>query len=386
MTMKKIIIIGLLFLPFLSLAQNEAFIFQSSVVEQVMAYNEENDKIFESLKKAKTAKSIDTVKLNMEMNEVVKKCFQIPQDYIAANPESSYCLQAIRMLGTGTKNSPVQIADLERLFNSLSNEIKDSREGQAYALQLKGWPWMNQLKSAARTFIKNSISPKLVKDALLEAVGKKAVIKESTALNKQLVEADLISVLKKSTLIVNMAYLRSEDQTLQVNPATAYVIDEIGICVTNYHVMKEYSGKDMYRSFSVMTADGKAYPLAKILACSESDDLVVFQVDIKGDKLSALPLGNTVPKNTAIYVMGHPIGSFYRFSGGIVTDYSISRLADKPCNVMGITADFNVGSSGGPIVDEHGNVVGTVSRRNADGSVKTGIPVSELRKLLDFKK
>ncbi|MNL40058.1 hypothetical protein D3C87_1623790 [compost metagenome] len=154
--------------------------------------------------------------------------------------------------------------------------------------------------------------------------------------------------------------------------------------MTNYHVGKEYSSKAPYQSLSVMTVDGKSYPVTKILSCSESDDLMVFQVDTKGEKLSALPLGSTAANGADIHVMAHPLGNFYRFTSGKVSGYSTSTLAVKSCNIMSITADFNVGSSGGPIVDGCGNVVGTVSR--IDGGMKIGVPVSELKKLIEFKK
>jgi serine protease Do len=61
---------------------------------------------------------------------------------------------------------------------------------------------------------------------------------------------------------------------------------------------------------------------------------------------------------------------------------------------MSITADFAQGSSGGPVLDRRGNVIGvvaaTLSLYNSDNNLqmvsKEAIPVSRIRALITHKK
>lgn len=55
-----------------------------------------------------------------------------------------------------------------------------------------------------------------------------------------------------------------------------------------------------------------------------------------------------------IYVLGHPERLFFTMSDGM-----ISRVADK--NTIQITAPISPGSSGGPVLDERGNLLGLFS-------------------------
>jgi hypothetical protein len=264
-------------------------------------------------------------------------------------------------------------------YDQFSQKVKDTYYGKALATHItEGMEYKSRRKQLEAgviglSSISNVNALKELEDPGGNAEGKVLPLSKTTDGNLKV---------KAATLVVGMAY--DVNGQKGVNPTTAYVIDASGICVTNYHVVKEYGSGGPYQTFMVMTAEGKTYPIVKILAASESDDLAIFQVDNKGDQLAALPLGENEAVGSDVHVMAHPIGKFYHFTSGKVSDYSTLTLAGKPCNIMNITADFNVGSSGGPIVDQFGNVVGTVSR--IDGGMKVGVPVSELKKLIDFKK
>jgi serine protease Do len=280
----------------------------------------------------------------------------------------------------------VGIKDKKPFYDRLSETQKNSYYGKILGEQIedseRSAKWMEKLKGAAEDLtsvtreevVKQLSSSFLPAMILLPTELKKAV---------KLDEKEIVNKTTAATLIVNMAYTQEGVDGIQTNPTTAYVINENGIGVTNYHVFKEYAEKP-YASISMMTAEGKTCPVTKVLSCSESDDLVVFQIDTKGEKLSALPLGNSAANGTAIYVMSHPMQNFFRFTSGVIAGNTKATLAGQPCDIMKITADFNVGSSGGPIVDGFGNVVGTVSRIDGSGA-KVGIPVSALRKLIELK-
>lgn len=149
MNIKKLMLFILFLSPIISLAQSnsEEENFKTNVMRKVIAYNAEIEKQSEALKIARANKSADTVTIQIQRKELVKKCFQVPQDYIKAKPSSPYASQALGMLGSGKKGSPITVNELESLFNLLSPEAKGSANGRAYAAQLEAWKERDQKKN-----------------------------------------------------------------------------------------------------------------------------------------------------------------------------------------------------------------------------------------------
>ena len=386
----KTISVIIFFLYFLNVeAQNspDIYYFNKNVVARVIAYNAESGQLTELYKTARENQSADTVSIKIKRKETVQKCFRVPQDFIKAHPASPFCIDALKMLGDGKTTSPVQLTGLEKLFDLLDEEVKNSDEGKQYAQQLLKWEWLKKIKEAAEDPATMAcISNAGVKMGLSEIAAKPVVVKKATTPNKRLDAEVLAAKIKASTLILNMGY-RSKDGAFKANSATAYVIDESGICVTNYHVLEEYISKEIYSSLFTLNPEGKSYPVTKILSCSEADDLAIFQVDIMQDKFIPLTIGEWAAEGTEISVLSHPNQTFYQLTTGKITNYSESTWRNKPCLEMNITAEFSVGSSGGPVVDSYGNLVGTVSRyyQNSEGILtRTCIPVSLLKQLLIF--
>ncbi|MDR6783776.1 S1-C subfamily serine protease [Pedobacter africanus] len=282
-----------------------------------------------------------------------------------------------------SENRSVPFQVRKTYYEALSQKQKNSFYGVHLSKQIANWEknvkWISLLYAEVKEL--KSISKDEVENQLAERLNTKIQLTALQPTIKKMNTADLQHKVEASTVILNLAFI--DDGITKPSSATAYVVDESGICITGYHVGKEYT-KSMYTSLSVTTASGKTYPVTEILSCSESDDLMIFKVDVKGERLSALPLGNKAEKGNSVFVIGHSAGNYYQFTYGKVSELLVSNLAGKSCNIMGITADFNIGGSGGPIVDEYGNVVGTVSRIN--GGMKVGIPVNELKKLIEFKK
>lgn len=138
--------------------------------------------------------------------------------------------------------------------------------------------------------------------------------------------------------------------------ATAWVLTEDGIMVTNYHV---FDGKKR-AGFGVMTRNGRAAPVVEILAASKRDDVAIFRVAGKG--FSPIPLGKTVPVGSDVHIIAHPDSRFFTYTSGKVSRYCIKRgRGNGGPTIMTVTAEFARGSSGGPVMDSRGNVVGMVA-------------------------
>lgn len=182
---------------------------------------------------------------------------------------------------------------------------------------------------------------------------------------KALAGADLYQRSRQSVLVISSLYYCNRCTKLHATLAGGVVIGSTGEVLTNDHVVR---GKpDQKRETIVaMTADGTVIPVREILASSRRDDLAVLRLDTKGLKsLPALPLGTNPRPGSPIRVMSHPDKHFYHFSEGIIARYFAEAGSTGRTEVMSITADYGRGSSGCPVLDLSGNVVGLVSRTSS---------------------
>lgn len=245
----------------------------------------------------------------------------------------------------------------------------------------------------------NTISAEESQKSLLDTLNKVNLnlVKPS---KKKLVPSDIYEYVKRATVITACAYLCPRCSHTHLSESSGYLIDAKGIMVTNYHVMAQYAFmKDGNKpvGFFARLADGRTYAVKAILAASKKNDLVVLQLETNGAaNLPVLPLAHSAKVGDHVYVVGHPKGMHYFFSQGNVTNKYFENAGD-PNNkffreMMTISADYATGSSGGPVVDVHGNVVGTVSNTNmlmhSDANpsvqmiVKNTVPVESLWKLI----
>lgn len=137
--------------------------------------------------------------------------------------------------------------------------------------------------------------------------------------------------------------------------ATAWVLTADGVAVTNWHVLEGAEDKER---FGAMTWDGRTLPLVGVLAADKAADLAVVQLDAKG--LTPLPLAAASPRvGSWVGVLGHPGDRYFTFTQGHVSRYTAQKRADAPPERwMSITAEYAYGSSGSPVLDRTGAVVG----------------------------
>lgn len=140
---------------------------------------------------------------------------------------------------------------------------------------------------------------------------------------------------------------------IHVTPcATGFAITADGVLLTNHHVI---SVLDSSSRLVASTVDGKTYPVVEVLASSEKSDVAAIRIDGSGFEPLQLSVDNCV--GTRVAVISHPGGNFYSLSEGIVTRLCTSFFE----RTMVISAEYAVGSSGAPVLDSSGKVLGIVS-------------------------
>ncbi len=148
------------------------------------------------------------------------------------------------------------------------------------------------------------------------------------------------------------------------------------LIATNYHVIEGAT-----RGTAKLVGKYKTYTIAGFTAVDKTNDLALLKVTVYGVK--PLPLGNsdTVRIGETIYVAGNPIGLEGTVSDGIISGrrdrYTKERLQ--------MTAPISPGSSGGPVLNDKGKVIGvSVSGYHGLGvqNLNFAIPSNYLKTLL----
>ena len=141
--------------------------------------------------------------------------------------------------------------------------------------------------------------------------------------------------------------------------STGWVIDPRGRIMTNHHVLEDKEADEL----GVMTFDGRVFPVKAVLAADREGDAVILEIEPGGDALPALALAESATTGEAIRVIGHPDGRFYSLSEGIVSRVFTDTLGEEKVRRtwLTVTADYGAGSSGAPVLNASGRVVGMVS-------------------------
>lgn len=143
---------------------------------------------------------------------------------------------------------------------------------------------------------------------------------------------------------------------------------------TDYHVIK-----NAHRILISRVTDSTEY-LASVSLVDNVNDLALLKVS-KAPEWKPLPVTRTgIQTGDVIYAVSNPRGLEGTFSAGNVS--ALRRLRDGR-ELVQITAPVSPGSSGGPVLNQRGEVVGVVvsGLMNAQ-NINFAVPASYLRKLI----
>lgn len=184
---------------------------------------------------------------------------------------------------------------------------------------------------------------------------------------------DLYSHMVKSCLFLGQFYDCGKCDRSHLTMSCGVVIDESGLALTNYHVMRSREKSGTTEGFMAMSYDGKCFEVEEVLAADEVADICLVRLKANGHKFHAAPIAKTRPTpTTEVRLVSHPSGEFFVMTKGEVSRYSRtstkkprgskkSNKAKRP-TWLEITADFGGGSSGCGVFNPDGEVVGIASR------------------------
>ena len=148
-----------------------------------------------------------------------------------------------------------------------------------------------------------------------------------------------------------------------------------GQVATNLHVVKGAS-----RGYAKLVSQKTKYDIEGITAVDAERDLVILKISVPGAQVISLGDSDTLQIGSPIYAVGNPRGLEGTFSQGIIS--SIRKVGtDK---ILQLTAPISPGSSGGPVLNDKGHVIGvSVATFRGGQNLNFAIPSNYLKKLME---
>lgn len=139
------------------------------------------------------------------------------------------------------------------------------------------------------------------------------------------------------------------------NVGTGVIMTSDGYFITNAHVINGA------RSCWIITASGMTYD-AKLVGYDEEQDLAVLKA-VSAQNLPAATFGNSdnAVVGDTVYAIGNPLGVELRgtLTNGIISAVNRDVEMDgRTLTLLQTNAALNSGNSGGPLINEYGQVIG----------------------------
>jgi len=167
-----------------------------------------------------------------------------------------------------------------------------------------------------------------------------------------------------------------------VSQGSGFLVDSSGRAVTAFHVLRG-AARAVARF-----EDGRLYEVLNVTAWDSLADVAVFEVGRAGaggvqhPRASLYPALRTRPRASmgeAVMVIGSPEGFESTLSDGLVSGTRTTEWGER----LQLTAPISSGSSGGPVFDDHGRIIGVVVSRWAEGqNLNFATPAQSLTPLL----
>ena len=156
---------------------------------------------------------------------------------------------------------------------------------------------------------------------------------------------------------------------------SGFLISKDGQVVTNYHVIRNGS------SAVIKFPDGAFFVVDGVLASDKDRDVAIIKAH--GNDFRALTLGdsNLLQVGEEVVAIGSPLSLESTVSNGIVS--AIRTVEDEGGKFLQITVPISPGSSGGPLFNMSGKVVGiTTSHIKGGENLNFAIPINDVKPML----
>jgi len=150
---------------------------------------------------------------------------------------------------------------------------------------------------------------------------------------------------------------RNENNQMGNGFGTGVLISETGIVLTNYHVIHR---AEVIRVWFYDPTDSN-YSFAKVIGIDPVADLALLQLELDPDTPPPVYLEiepETPLISSPVVAIGHPMGLQWSVTTGTINHQERPGKITPYVNVVQHSAEINKGNSGGPLINENGDIVG----------------------------
>ncbi len=181
-----------------------------------------------------------------------------------------------------------------------------------------------------------------------------------------------------------------ETRKKRVGSGSGFIISKNGMILTNKHVVMDEEAE-----YSVLCSDGREFN-AKVLAKDPLQDLAIIKIvddenKLNGNSLPVLKLGDSsnLKIGETVIAIGNALGEFQNtVSSGIISGLGRTITAsggggfvETIENVIQTDAAINKGNSGGPLLNNEGEVVGINTAVSVQGeNIGFAIPINRAKR------
>jgi hypothetical protein len=174
----------------------------------------------------------------------------------------------------------------------------------------------------------------------------------------------------------SVVLIQTYDDSGKVTGAgSGFLVSADGRIITNFHVIAHT------KRATVRLANGDAYDTVSVLDVDKRKDIALLKIKAVALPFLKLAQPNPVQVGDKVYTLGNPLGVYQNtLSDGILSGV---RQMDG-FKILQMSAPISHGSSGSPVFDAHGNVVGIAEALVAEGeNINFAIPIDYALGLMD---
>ncbi len=168
--------------------------------------------------------------------------------------------------------------------------------------------------------------------------------------------------------VVSIVSLNAKGE--KIGLGSGYVVNSNGTIVTNYHVIRGA------HQVGVQTRAGDKYRVDGVIDFDREKDFALLKIAAFGLPTATLGNSNQAQIGEAVVAVGNPLGLDGTVSTGIIS--AVRKLEDF--SMLQTTAAVSPGSSGGPLFNRRGEVIGTVTSQLKEGqNLNFALPINYVR-------
>ena len=155
---------------------------------------------------------------------------------------------------------------------------------------------------------------------------------------------------------------------------SGFIVNSDGLIVTNCHLISDT------KKIFVKLKNKKAYNRIHVVATDGEKDIAIIKINTKG--LPAVKLGNSknIQIGQRVVAISNPLGLENTVSDGLISSV---RHVKSGFDVLQISVPLSNGSSGGPLFNLEGEVIGIVTASLSSGqSLNFAVPINYVKPLL----